>query len=115
MKRRELLAGFVAVGMALPSWAQVRRVPVIGFLHPGFREVGSPSFDALSDGLREYGYNEGDNIKVEPRWANGRPEALRQLAEELERLHVDLSLQPRVHLLRRQDPRRPIFPSSQMI
>jgi putative tryptophan/tyrosine transport system substrate-binding protein len=90
MKRRELLAGFVAVGMALPSWAQVRRVPVIGFLHPGFREVGSPSFDALSDGLREYGYNEGDNIKVEPRWANGRPEALRQLAEELERLHVDL-------------------------
>ena len=90
MRRREFLHLFAAAGIALPAGAQGKSVPVIGFLHPGFREVGSPVFDALREGLREYGYNEGENIRVEPRWANGKPEALRNLAQELVRLHVDL-------------------------
>ena len=63
---------------------------VIGFLHPGFPESGSPVFDALQEGLRDVGYAKGQTIKLEPRWARGRPEVLPQLARELVQLPVDL-------------------------
>ena len=47
-------------------------------------------FDALRDGLRDVGYVEGETIKVEARWARGRPEILLQLARELTQLRVAL-------------------------
>lgn len=61
---------------------QGKKVPVIGFLHPGFSDAGSPVFDALGEGLREVGYVEGATVKVEG-WANGRPEILPQSTREL--------------------------------
>jgi putative tryptophan/tyrosine transport system substrate-binding protein len=61
---------------------------VIGFLHPGFPEAGSPVFDALRDGLRDYGYVEGETVKLEARWANGKPETLGELTRELIRLRA---------------------------
>ncbi len=49
----------------------------------GSPEFGSPVFNALRAGLREAGYVEGDNVKVEARWARGRPELLPHLTQEL--------------------------------
>jgi ABC-type uncharacterized transport system substrate-binding protein len=87
MKRREFitLLGSAAVTWPLAARAQqqAQRVPVIGFLHPGFSDSGSPAFDALREGLREGGYVEGDSVKLEARWARGRPELLPQLTQEL--------------------------------
>jgi putative ABC transport system substrate-binding protein len=58
-------------------------MPVIGFLHPGFSDAGSPAFDALHIGLNDVGYTEGKTIKLEARWARGKPENLPQLARDL--------------------------------
>ncbi|MGD9884300.1 MAG: ABC transporter substrate-binding protein [Reyranella sp.] len=42
----------------------------------------------MADGLRDFGFVEGKNVKVEARWALGKPEALPQLARELVQLGV---------------------------
>jgi putative tryptophan/tyrosine transport system substrate-binding protein len=58
-------------------------VPIIGFLHPGFSDPGSPVFDALREGLRDDGHVEGATVKVGARWARGKPEILPQLTQGL--------------------------------
>ena len=48
-------------------------------------------WDALVQGLRDHGYVEGENLRVERRFGpEGQPEHLRALAAELVRLKVDL-------------------------
>src|SRR5262245_16495162 len=76
MRRREFitLLGGAAATWPMAARAQQRTLPVIGFLHAGFPEGGSPAFDALRAGLRDAGYVEGDTFKLEARWARGRPE-----------------------------------------
>jgi ABC-type uncharacterized transport system substrate-binding protein len=90
MRRRTfIVAGTLA--QSVPTQAQqVQKPPTIGFLHPGFPDSGITVFDALHDGLRDVGYVEGETIKVEARWARGRPEILLQLARELTQLRVAL-------------------------
>jgi putative tryptophan/tyrosine transport system substrate-binding protein len=93
MNRREFTALVAAASLArtAPAEAQkqdVQRAPVIGFLHPGFPDSGSPVFDALREGLREFGFVEGDTVKVEARWARGKPEILPQLTRELIQLRA---------------------------
>jgi putative ABC transport system substrate-binding protein len=93
MRRRDFIVVLAGSGMALPAFAQaqqVRKVPVVGFLHPGFADAGSPALESLRQGLRDSGYIEGQTIKVEPRWANGRPDILLRLAQELVQLRVDV-------------------------
>jgi putative ABC transport system substrate-binding protein len=91
MNRRKFTALLAAVSLVRSTLAQaqqVQRVPVIGFLHPGFPDFGSPVFDALREGLRDVGYIEGKDVKIEARWARGKPEILPRLTEELIRLRV---------------------------
>src|ERR1051326_7386834 len=93
MRRREFIALLASVGISTPTLThaqQGQRIPVIGFLHPGFTDPGSPVFDALGKGLRELGYQDGKNVKIESRWARGQPQALPQLTQELLKLHVDV-------------------------
>jgi putative ABC transport system substrate-binding protein len=45
---------------------------------------------SLRAGLRERGYVEGQNITIEPRWADGKADRLDALAAELTRLNVDV-------------------------
>jgi len=47
-------------------------------------------FEAFTQGLRELGYIEGENIAIEQRYAEGRLEQLPALAAELTSLHVDV-------------------------
>ena len=49
-----------------------------------------PAFQAFVQGLRNQGYVEGRNIALEFRFADGRPERLGDMANELVRLKVDL-------------------------
>ena len=92
MRRREfitLLGGATAWPISTQA-QQIQKVPVIGFLHPGFPEAGSPVFHALREGLRNAGYIEGETIKLEARWAHGKPEMLPRLTKELVELRVDV-------------------------
>ena len=46
--------------------------------------------EAFRAGLRDLGYEEGRNIVIEFRWADGHPERLPALFAELIRLNVDV-------------------------
>jgi putative ABC transport system substrate-binding protein len=68
------------------------KVPVIGFLHsiaPPRAGTGQ-GFDAFSQGLREQGLVEGQNLRIEWRFAEGQNERLPVLATELIGLGVRL-------------------------
>ena len=46
--------------------------------------------DAFREGLRELGYTEGQNVRIEERWADGRPERFPDLVTDLLKLRVDV-------------------------
>jgi putative ABC transport system substrate-binding protein len=72
----------------LPSGASAQtRVPTIGVLVPANPE---PFSTKMREGLRELGYVEGKNVRFEFRSADGKPDRLDGLADELVRLNVDL-------------------------
>ncbi len=91
MHRRDTLLAFAALSVApLAADAQpARKIPVIGWLHPGTAGP-NPAFDELRAGLRPSGYIEGETIRIEARWAEGKPEALPGLAQELVQQKVDI-------------------------
>ncbi len=90
--RRTFLAGTGAVLLAAPlaSEAQPVKVPRIGVLSPGSPGGPTPLLDAFRQGLRELGYVEGQNIRLEYRFAELRLERLPGLATELVALKVDV-------------------------
>ena len=67
--------------------------PRIGFLFYG-SPGPSPELDAFRQGLREYGYTEGQNIMVEYRFAGGQVKQLPKLAAELAHLKPDVIVTP---------------------
>jgi putative tryptophan/tyrosine transport system substrate-binding protein len=89
---RRAFIGTVAGGLlAAPLAAEAQpagRVYRIGVLSPGTAPPGP--LEALRQELRELGYNEGRNIAIEWRFAGVTDEHLRDLAEELVRLKVDV-------------------------
>ena len=96
MRRREFV---ILLGSAATAWPQLARaqqagkVHRIGFLWDG-PTVFADALEAFRQGLRDLGYVEGRNILIEYRWAAGRPERMRELAEELVRLKVDVIMAP---------------------
>jgi hypothetical protein len=82
MRRREfitLLSG--ASTWPLAAWAQQSTIPTIGVL-----QIGTPTSYDLSgfrQGLKEAGYVEGQNLKIEYRFANDDPAHLPELAADL--------------------------------
>jgi len=56
--------------------------------------VFADALEAFCQGLRDLGYVEGRNIVIEYRWADGKPQRMRELAEELVRLKVDVIMAP---------------------
>src|SRR5262249_43340454 len=79
----------------LPTDAQpAGKVRRIGFLTmaspPESSADSSARVEVFQQGLREFGWIEGQNLAIEYRWAAGRSDRLPALAEELIRLQVDL-------------------------
>jgi putative ABC transport system substrate-binding protein len=66
------------------------RIPRVGYLFSFTPAEGRHLWEACRQGLRELGYVEGQNIALEPRWADGRHERLPELAAALVRLKVDV-------------------------
>jgi putative tryptophan/tyrosine transport system substrate-binding protein len=96
MQRREFitLLGGTAVAWPLAAHAQQPgKVYRIGFLWDS-PDAFVDALEAFRQGLRELGYVEGQTIAIEYRWAEGKPERMRELAEELVRLKVDVIVAP---------------------
>jgi putative ABC transport system substrate-binding protein len=97
IRRRHLRFIALALGaMLFPLCAsaeaqQAAKVPRIGWL-----ELSSPNPEVsrligiFRQGLRDFGWVENQNIAVEYRYADGKPERLLELATELVRLKVDV-------------------------
>ena len=66
----------------------------IGFLTLGTTAISSPNLRNFADGLRERGLVEGRDFEIDARYAEGRPEALAQLASELSARRPKLILAP---------------------
>jgi len=95
MQRRDFIKAVAASAAGWPlavaqAQQRARTVPVVGFLHPGLSDGSSITFAALKDGLREIGYIDGETIKIETRWGQGRPETLSSFARELIALKVNV-------------------------
>jgi putative ABC transport system substrate-binding protein len=89
-----LLILVLAVSVLLaPLAAEAQRagqkVPRIGYLD-GASLAANPNIEAFRQGLRQFGYVEGQNIVIEWRSSEGREDRLPGLAAELVRLNVDV-------------------------
>ena len=84
IRRRE----FITLLGGAATWpvvvrAQQPAMPVIGFLHAGSLATNRRNVAAFNQGLTEAGYAEGQNVKVEFRWANNELARLPTLAADL--------------------------------
>ena len=93
MDRRAFVGSLALSLLATPltAEAQAGKVPRIGVLSPG-SPGPSPLLNAFRQGLHELGYVEGQNIAIEYRFDEAKPERLGDLAAELVRLKVDVIL-----------------------
>jgi putative ABC transport system substrate-binding protein len=89
--RRELISllGGAAAALPLPLQAQTPRRPRLGILIYSTPER-DPNTQSFLRGLRDLGYVDGQNIDIEYRFAEGKPERLRVLAAELVRMKPDV-------------------------
>jgi putative ABC transport system substrate-binding protein len=93
MRRRDFITfvGNAAAMWPLGARAQQRsKVPRVGYLFSFVRAEGKHLWEACRQGLRDLGYVEGQNIILEPRFAEGHHERLANLAADLVRLKVDV-------------------------
>ena len=93
MNRRTFLSG-VTLGMLIAPLAveaqHASKVWRIGYLDQGSAARNTVYLDGLRLGLRELSWVEGQNITIEPRFAEGQTDRLSALAVELVRLKMDV-------------------------
>src|SRR5262245_60358473 len=94
MRRREFIA-LLSGSTAWPLTAraqQAAKFPVVGFLGAGSPATADVWLSAFTSRLRELGWIEDRNIKIDVRWAEGRNDRSAEIAADLVRLKVDVIL-----------------------
>ena len=94
MERRTFIGVIAGSLLAAPLAAEAQgagKVWRIGFLGSGTPTGwGGPGIEAIRLGLRDHGYVEGRNIRIEYRWAEDRYDRIPELAAEIVRLNPDV-------------------------
>ena len=90
MQRREFIA-FLGVAAAWPLVASAQsKISRIGFMGNSTAALEANLVDAFREGLHELGYEEGRNIVIEYRWADGKYDQFPTLVAELLAAKVDV-------------------------
>src|SRR5215467_3092483 len=94
MRRRDFIAGVGASATSpLASLAQQDGgVRLVGMVNGGTRSnpTAETYYSLFVQGLEEFGWVNGRNLRIEARWAGGNIERLRILARELGDLRPDV-------------------------
>ncbi|MEX3985467.1 ABC transporter substrate-binding protein [Paraburkholderia sp. EG287A] len=90
MLKRVLTVLVLGLSFLLPpsEAQQAAKIPRIGFLAPQGRSL--PLFDAFRKGLANFGYIDGKNIVIEPRFAEGHYERFPEIISELVGRKIDV-------------------------
>ena len=90
MRRRAFIEGIAALGVAWPlgTRAQQSSMPVVGYLGPGSAQSDAFRVTGFRQGLKEAGYVEGQNLKIEYRFAEDHYDRLPAMATDLVRHQV---------------------------
>jgi putative ABC transport system substrate-binding protein len=95
MHRREFVKvfGSAAAAWSLPAHAQ-RSLPVIGYLHGQQADAFGFRLEYFRQGLKEEGFIEDRDVRIEYRWANNQLDLLPKLAADLVRRQVSMIVAP---------------------
>jgi ABC-type uncharacterized transport system substrate-binding protein len=94
MKRREFIS-LLGGAAAWPLSARAEpAIPTIGYIGSETPELFADRLDAFRQGLAAAGYEEGRNVRIEFRWAEGRNERFPALAADLVSRQVALIAAP---------------------
>jgi putative ABC transport system substrate-binding protein len=89
-----LIGLVLALGITLAPLAieaqQAGKVARVGVIEATSPSAGRPILDAFREGLRDLGYTEGQNVIIDERWAEERPERFPALIAQLVRLNPDV-------------------------
>jgi putative ABC transport system substrate-binding protein len=91
MKRREFITLIgSAAAWPLAARAQNTALPVVGFLHSRGPQDAAHITAGFRRGLRDAGFIDGQNVRIEYRWTHGQYQQLPALAKELVGLPVSI-------------------------
>jgi putative tryptophan/tyrosine transport system substrate-binding protein len=92
LKRREFLTlcGGAVLAAAETARSQPSPLPVVGYLASESPKLFESRLRAFLDGLRSAGFEDGRNVAIEYRWAEGRNDRLPSLAADLVRRKVNV-------------------------
>ena len=91
MRRREFITLIgSAAAWPLAARAQQPAIPVIGYLESRSPDGMTDRLRAFRQGLKDTGYVEGENVRIEYRWAENQVDRLPVLAAELVRQRVNV-------------------------
>jgi putative tryptophan/tyrosine transport system substrate-binding protein len=94
MRRRDFFG--LAIGSTTFVWPhlilaqQSGKLPIIAFLGGATPAMWAPWTGAFVDRLKALGWIDGQTVKLEFRWAEGRPELITPLAQEFARLNPNV-------------------------